>query len=507
MPIWWILINCLTVSAYLNNMRTDRNEKWREELRASLSAKERTAIPRTEMAELDAKWRVNCNREVNVGYSMDQAQLEATRCLDCPDPGCVNGCPVHNDIPGFIKNIARGEIGEAMGVLNRTTVLPAVCGRVCPQEKQCESKCIYNKMKKAPVAIGNLERFVADYERQTGALTDIQVQAEPLPLKVAVIGSGPSGLTFAGDMRRRGYQVTVYEALHFLGGVLKYGIPEFCLPNKVVDNEISKLERMGVEFVKDCYVGKSISYEDLHKAGFKGIYIATGAGKPRFMGVPGENLPGVVTANEYLIRLNLMGPESMGRNMYPLRGKHVAVIGGGNTAIDAVRFALRMGAERAMIIYRRGFDEMPARREEVRHAQEEGVEFIMLANPVEFLADENGMLRAMRVQKMTLGEADESGRRSPVPVEGAIEEIPVDIVVESVGYLPNPPESMPHLDITKQGSIVVDEESGKSSFSAIYAGGDIVRGPSTVILAMGDGRQAARAMHDAFVKAMSEIEL
>lgn len=488
-------------------MPTDRNLPWREELRSRHSAKERTAIPRARMAELDADWRVSCSLEVNEGLSLEQAVLESTRCLDCPDPGCVKGCPVHNDIPGFIKNIERRDFRSAIETLNLTTVLPAVCGRVCPQEKQCEASCIYNKMKKEPVSIGSLERFVADYERDAALDSRIEVASAPLPFKVAVIGSGPSGLSFAGDMRRRGYKVTVFEALHLFGGVLKYGIPEFCLPNKVVDSEISKLEKMGVEFVKDCYVGKSISYTDLHDMGYKGVYVATGAGKPRFMGIPGENLPGVVTANEYLIRLNLLGPEGMGRNMRSLCGKSVAVIGGGNTAIDAVRYARRMGAERAMIIYRRGMAEMPARLEEIRHAKEEGVEFVTLANPVEYLADEQGMLRAMVVQRMELGEPDESGRRRPQPIPGALDEIEVDTVVVAVGYLPNPPESMPALKSTSQGEIIVDEESMKSSASAIYAGGDIVRGPSTVILAMGDGRRAAKAMSEAFDRAMSQINL
>ncbi len=486
---------------------TNRNDKWREELRARLTMRERTAIPRAKMPELDAKWRTSCELEVNEGLSLEQAVLEASRCLDCPDPGCIKGCPVHNDIPGFIKNIERRNFSEAINVLNETTVLPAVCGRVCPQEKQCEASCIYVKMKKEAVSIGSLERYAADFERYTGNSSEIHCDSAPLPFKVAVIGSGPSGLSFAGDMRRRGYQVTVFEALHFFGGVLKYGIPEFCLPNKVVDSEIAKLQKMGVEFVKDCYVGKSISYADLHKRGFKGIYVATGAGKPRFMGIPGENLPGVMTANEYLIRLNVLGPDSMGRNMRSVRGKHVAVIGGGNTAIDAVRYALRMGAERAMIVYRRGMEEMPAREEEIRHAVEEGVEFLTLCNPVEYLADEKGILRAMVVQRMELGEPDESGRRSPRAVEGALEEIAVDVVVVSVGYLPNPPESMPLVDMTRQGGIIVDEESMKSSASAIYAGGDIVRGPSTVILAMGDGRRAAKAMDEAFYRAMADISI
>lgn len=486
---------------------TDRNENWRVDLRASQSVKYRTSIPRVKMSELDPKWRVSCELEVNTGLSLEQAVIEATRCLDCPAPECVKGCPVNNDIPGFIKNIERRNFKEAMTVLNRTTVLPAVCGRVCPQEKQCEAACIYNKMKKQPVSIGNLERFTADYERFTGEESEIRCEVAPLPFKVAVIGSGPSGLSFAGDMRRRGYQVTVFEALHLYGGVLKYGIPEFCLPNAVVDFEINKLKKIGVEFVKDCYVGKSISYQDLYDMGYKGIYVATGAGKPRYMGIPGENLPGVVTANEYLIRLNLLGPDAMGKNMRSLRGKSVAVIGGGNTAIDAVRYARRMGADRAMIVYRRGMEEMPAREEEVRHAVEEGVEFMTLSNPVEYLADDKGFLKSMVIQRMELGEPDDSGRRSPKPIAGALDEIPVDIVVVSVGYLPNPPEDIPMVNMTKQGGIIVDEESMKSSSSSIYAGGDIVRGPSTVIVAMGDGRRAAKAMSEAFFKAMSELNL
>ncbi len=488
-------------------MRTDRNDIWREELRKRFTPKERTAIPRAKMSELEADWRVNCLLEVNEGLSLEQAVLEATRCLDCPDPGCIKGCPVHNDIPGFIKNVENRDFRGAMEVLNRTTVLPAVCGRVCPQEKQCEASCIYNKMKKEPVSIGNLERFVADFDRNVGCLSEIKYEATPLPFKVAVIGSGPSGLSFAGDMRRKGYQVTVFEALHLFGGVLKYGIPEFCLPNNVVDSEIEKLKKMGVEFIKDCFVGKSISYDDLHNMGYKGIYVATGAGKPRLMGIPGENLPGVMTANEYLIRLNLVGPDAIGRNTRSLKEKHVAVIGGGNTAIDAVRYARRMGADKAMIIYRRGMEEMPAREEEIRHAEEEGVEFHTLCNPVKYIADENGFLKSMIVQKMELGEPDESGRRSPIPIDGDLEEIPVDIVVVSVGYLPNPPESLPMVNLSRQGSIIVDENSMKSSASAIYAGGDIVRGPATVILAMGDGRRAAKAMSEAFDKAMQRINI
>lgn len=497
---------------------TDRNKEWRVKLRARLTPKERRAIPRVKMPELDVNYRKTNGLEVNEGISVSQAVLEATRCLDCPDPGCVKGCPVHNDIPGFIKNIERRAYAEAIKVLNLTTVLPAVCGRVCPQEKQCEGGCIYNKMKQDPVAIGNLERFAADFDRETTGYVhvdsehDIESEVDDtppqfLPIKVAVIGSGPSGLAFAGDMRRRGYNVTVFEALSRLGGVLKYGIPEFCLPNAIVDHEIRKLRKLGVEFRRDTCIGKTLTYEELMEMGFQGVYVATGAGKPRFMDIPGENLPGVMTANEYLIRLNCLGPSIFGINGVSLDGKRVAVIGGGNTAMDAVRYAVRQGAERAIIVYRRGEDEMPARREEIRHAKEEGVEFMTLTNPIEYLPDEKGYLRAMRVQKMELGEPDSSGRRRPVAIEGAIEEIDVDLVVESVGYLPNPPFELNGVDKDKWGQILVDENSMRSSSSSVYAGGDIVRGASTVILAMGDGRKAAASMAEAFSKAMGDIKL
>lgn len=494
---------------------------WRVKLREALTPKERTAIPRVKMPELDPDFRKKNNREVGEGLSIEQAVLEATRCLDCPDPGCIKGCPVHNDIPGFIKNIQRRDFPGAMEVLNRTTVLPAVCGRVCPQEKQCEAACIYLKMGKQSVAIGNLERYAADFERNVSNYVapdsdealpssdaDEAKEAKHFyPMKVAVVGSGPSGLAFAGDMCRRGYHVTVFEALSQYGGVLKYGIPEFCLPNRIVDHEIRKLKKLGVEFRKDCFIGKTLTYEDLHYQGYKGIYVATGAGKPRFMGIPGENLPGVMTANEYLIRLCLVGPGVFGMNGVALNGRRVAVIGGGNTAIDAVRCAVRMGAERAMIVYRRGFDEMPARKEEIRHAKEEGVEFLTLSNPIEYLPDEKGYLKAMRLQKMELGEPDESGRKRPVEIPGAVEEIEVDLVIVSVGYLANPPATLPGLSMSKYGEILVDQESMKSTASAIYAGGDIVRGPSTVILAMGDGRRAAASMAKAFEEAMDKIEL
>ncbi|MCM1522396.1 MAG: FAD-dependent oxidoreductase [Muribaculaceae bacterium] len=493
-----------------------RDTQWREELRKSLTTKERTAMPRVTMPELDATYRIHTNEEVNQGLSIEQAVIESRRCLDCPDPGCMKGCPVSNHIPAFIKNIERRHFAEALDVLSLTTVLPAVCGRVCPQEKQCEAGCIYNKMKKQPVAIGHLERFVADFNREVERQTMPDGRNEPAAplgspffagIKIAVVGSGPSGLAFAGDMAKRGYDVTVFEALDRLGGVLKYGIPEFCLPKDVVNAEIAKVAALGVKFEKNCFVGTTMPYDELTARGFKGIYVATGAGKPRFMGIPGENLPGVMTANEYLIRYNLVRHEIYGQNVMSLHRKRVAVIGAGNTAMDAVRAALRMGAEKAMIVYRRSEEEIPARADEMRHAKEEGVEFLTLHNPVEYLADENGMLRSMRLQKMTLGEPDESGRRKPVEIPNAIEEIPVDIVVVCVGYLPNPPELTDELDISKKGEIVVDEKSGKSSKPSIYAGGDIVRGAATVILAMGDGRRAAKSMSDAFARIISNTSL
>lgn len=469
-----------------------RSAQWREKLRNGLTAKERTSIPRVKMPELDPDYRITCNEEVNCGISREQAVLEATRCLDCPDPQCIQGCPVGINIPGFIKNIQRGAIDEAARVLRATSALPAVCGRVCPQEKQCESRCIYNKMKKAPVAIGYLERFAADNATPCSSASP----CEPNGMKVAVAGSGPAGLSFAGEMARQGFEVTVFEALHEIGGVLKYGIPEFRLPNSIVDREIRSLESLGVHFVKDCIVGKTLSRDELDAMGFDGLFVASGAGLPRFMGIPGENYIGVMSSNEYLTRVNLMGAGHQGHDTPVLRGTNVAIIGGGNTAMDSVRTARRMGASRVMLVYRRSEDEMPARKEEIKHAKEEGVEFLTLHNPIEYIADEKGRVCSMRLQRMKLGDPDASGRRSPVAVEGAIEDIPVDMVIVSVGVSPNPliPSAIDGLDVSKRGTINVDPETMRSSIPAIYAGGDIVRGGATVILAMGDGRRAAAAM-------------
>lgn len=473
----------------------DRNAPWRVELRKAMKPKERTAIPRVKMNELEAGYRSHSRKEeVNLGLNEEQALTEAKRCLDCANPSCMQGCPVGINIPGFIKNIERGEFLEAARVLKKTSALPAVCGRVCPQEKQCESKCIHLKMNEPAVAIGYLERFAADYERESGQIS-IPELAPANGIKVAVVGSGPAGLSFAGDMAKKGYSVTVFEALHEIGGVLKYGIPEFRLPNKIVDVEIDNLTKMGVNFVKDCIIGKTIGVADLEAEGYKGIFVASGAGLPNFMNIPGENSINIMSSNEYLTRVNLMDAASEDSDTPICFGKRVAVIGGGNTAMDSVRTARRLGAERAMIIYRRSEAEMPARLEEVKHAKEEGVEFLTLHNPIEYIADEKGRVKQVVLQKMELGEPDASGRKSPVAIEGAIETIDIDMAIVSVGVSPNPivPHSVEGLELGRKGTIAVDDDM-RSSIPTLFAGGDIVRGGATVILAMGDGRRAAAAM-------------
>lgn len=480
-----------------------RSEPWREELRRTTKAKERGDIPRVHMPELDPAYRSRTlKEEVNLGLSIEQAMTEAKRCLDCANPTCMEGCPVNIQIPSFIKNIERGEFLEAAKVLKETSALPAVCGRVCPQEKQCEARCIYiQKMKKEPVAIGYLERFAADYERESGQVA-VPELAPANGVKIAVVGSGPAGLSFAGDMAKLGYDITVFEALHEIGGVLKYGIPEFRLPNAIVDVEINVLRQMGVNFINNCIVGKTISYEDLHEEGFKGIFVASGAGLPNFMNIPGENLIGVMSSNEFLTRVNLMDASNEESDTPVQKGKKVAVVGAGNTAMDSVRTAKRLGAEKAMIVYRRSEEEMPARIEEVKHAKEEGVEFLTLHNPVMYEGDENGRVQRMLVQKMELGEPDASGRRRPVPIEGATEWFYVDEVIVSVGVSPNPliPSTFRGLQISKWGTIIVNQDTMQSDLSDVYAGGDIVRGGATVILAMGDGRKAAAAMHTHLTK-------
>lgn len=472
-----------------------RDADWRVNLRKAMKPKERMAIERCEMRELPPAYRArSLKEEVNRGLTMAQAQQEARRCLDCANPGCVEGCPVSIDIPRFIKNIERGEFGEAAATLKETSALPAVCGRVCPQEKQCEAHCIHLKTGGKAVAIGYLERFAADYDREHGEHA-ASVKAPANGHKVAVVGSGPAGLSFAGDMAKRGYEVTVFEALHEIGGVLKYGIPEFRLPNRIVDFEIDNLRQLGVRFVKDCIIGKTLTVAELEDAGFEGIFVASGAGLPNFMGIPGENAINIMSSNEYLTRINLMDASNPDSDTPVTFGKHVAVVGGGNTAMDSVRTALRLGAETATIIYRRSEAEMPARIEEVKHAKEEGVRFMTLHNPVEYIADEQGRVKQVVLQKMELGEPDASGRRRPVPVEGATVTMDVDLVVVSVGVSPNPilPRSVEGLELGRKGTIAVDENM-QSSHKMLFAGGDIVRGGATVILAMGDGRRAAAAM-------------
>ena len=465
-----------------------------------LTAKQRVAIPRVEMNELPAEERIKSLRsEVNQGLTLDQAITEAHRCLDCKKPTCVQGCPVNINIPGFIKQLEIGNIIGAAEIIKESSTLPAVCGRVCPQEKQCEAQCIHIKMGHKPVAIGYLERFVADYTASNMSEASHKREANNTGKmgKIAVVGSGPAGLAFAGDMAKYGYGVTVFEALHEIGGVLKYGIPEFRLPNSVVDREIEGLRQLGVNFKTDIIIGKTLTIDDLKAEGYQGIFVGSGAGLPRFMGIPGENLNGVLSCNEYLTRVNLMDASSEESDTPVLRAKNVAVIGGGNTAMDAVRTAKRLGAERAMIIYRRSEEEMPARIEEVRHAKEEGIEFLTLHNPIEYHADESGRVNEAVLQVMTLGEPDESGRRSPVALEGQTITIPVDEVIVSVGVSPNPliPSSVEGLEISKRGTIVVGDNM-QSSIPTLFAGGDIVRGGATVILAMSDGRKAAKSMHE-----------
>jgi glutamate synthase (NADPH/NADH) small chain len=436
--------------------------------------------------------------EVNLGYTNQLAMLEASRCLQCPRPKCVEGCPVGVRIDEFIRLVADGDFGGAAAVVAEDNALPAVCGRVCPQESQCEGVCVLAR-KERPIAIGHLERFVADWEREH--------PPAPLPppestgKRVAVVGSGPAGLACAGDLIRLGHAVTILEALHEPGGVLVYGIPEFRLPKDIVRAEIDRLRSLGVEVVTDNVVGMTETLDELlGEEGFDAVFVGVGAGLPRFLDIPGENLIGVYSANEFLTRVNLMKaylPDS-DTPVYDVRGRTVAVFGGGNTAMDAVRTSLRLGAARAAIVYRRSEEEMPARAEEVAHARAEGVEFVMLTAPLEFLGDTEGWLRSVRLQRMMLGEADASGRRRPEPVEGEVEEMAVDVAVVAVGNSPNPllARTAPDLRRTGRGTLVADPHSGRTSKPGVFAGGDIVTGGATVILAMGAGRRAARSMDE-----------
>ena len=458
-----------------------------------LKAKDRVKIPRVRMPELDPAYRATTRlEEVNQGLTVEMAMREAQRCLDCKHPSCVEGCPVNINIPGFIKQIEKGEFIEAARILKQTSALPAVCGRVCPQEKQCESRCIHHKMKSEPVAIGYLERFAADYERESGQ-TVLPEMAASNGIKVAVVGSGPSGLSFAGDMAKNGFDVYVFEALHEIGGVLKYGIPEFRLPNRIVEAEIDNLRKMGVHFQTDVIIGKTISIAELKAKGFQGIFVGSGAGLPNFMDIPGENALNIMSSNEYLTRVNLMDAANPHTDTPINLGKKVLVVGGGNTAMDSCRTAKRLGAD-VTLVYRRSEAEMPARIEEVKHAKEEGIQFLTLHNPKEYLTDDNGAVKAAILDVMQLGEPDQSGRRRP-ETTGQTITIVCDQVIVAVGVSPNPlvPQSIEGLVLGRKNTIAVNEQM-QSNLPKIYAGGDIVRGGATVILAMGDGRRAAENM-------------
>ena len=437
--------------------------------------------------------------EVALGYTFEMAVEEAKRCLSCPKKPCVSACPVQIDIPAFIACVANEDMEGAYKVLSASSALPAVCGRVCPQENQCEGKCVRG-VKGESVAIGRLERFVADWHREHSSETPVKPESNGH--KVAVIGAGPSGLTAAGDLAKLGYQVTVYEALHTAGGVLVYGIPEFRLPKEIVRKEIEGLKAMGVEILTNMVIGKVLTIDELFEMGFEAVYIASGAGLPRFMNIPGESLKGVYSANEYLTRINLMKAYLPGSKTPIKKSRRVAVVGGGNVAMDAARSAKRLGAEEVYIVYRRGMAELPARREEVEHAEEEGIIFKTLTNPIEVLGDEDGFVCGMKCVEMELGEPDASGRRRPVVKEGSEFTLDVDTMIMSIGTSPNPliRATTPGLETNRHGCIVVSGDDGLTSREGVYAGGDAVTGAATVILAMGAGKQAAKAI-DAYITA------
>jgi glutamate synthase (NADPH/NADH) small chain len=468
-----------------------------------LPAKQRTKIPRQQMPEQDARERARNFREVNLGFDAAVAEKEAQRCLACADPKCVHGCPVGVKVREVVDLVVDGEYLKAAAKLREDNVLPAVTGRVCPQENQCEGACILGK-RFAPLAIGHIERFVADFERATGQV-GLPTPAPPTGKKVAIVGSGPAGLSCAGDLVLKGHAVTVFEALHEIGGVLVYGIPEFRLPKDIVRNEVENLRRMGVEFQTNVVVGKTVTVDELQQEqGYDALFVATGAGLPKFMNIPGEHLGGVYSANEFLTRVNLMkayDPQRYDSPIYDCRSRNVAVIGGGNTAIDAVRCALRLGAKNAHIIYRRGEAEMPARAAEIHHAKAEGVQFLTLHNPVEFLGNESGYLTGVKLIRMELGEADKSGRRRPVEIEGSEFTMPIDVAIIAVGTGANPIVQSSTLDMrtNKWGYILADKDTLRTTKRGVFAGGDIVSGSATVILAMGAGRGAARSVHDYLV--------
>jgi len=460
-------------------------------------AAKKTKTPRVAMPEQEPQVRARNFLEVPTGYTMKMAQEEAARCLQCRKPGCVDGCPVEVDIPGFIDLIAEGDMTGAIRNLWGKNALPAVCGRVCPQEIQCEGKCIVGR-KGEPVAIGNLERFCADYEREHGT-GELPPRDESTGKRIAVVGAGPSGLTVAGDLITKGHDVTIFEAFHKPGGVLVYGIPEFRLPKDIVAQEVNFLERQGVKVECNAVVGRTVSLDELFEAGYDAIYVGVGAGLPRFMNIPGENYVGILSANEYLTRANLMKAYLYPKVDTPIpKGKNVVVLGAGNVAMDSARTAMRLGAESVKVVYRRSREEMPARGAEIHHAEEEGIELFLLTNPTKYLGSEDGRLTGMECLKMELGEPDDSGRRRPVAIEGSEFEIECDLCIVAVGSGANPllTSETPDMDLNRWGNVVTDESTGKTTKKAVWAGGDIVTGAATVILAMGAGRDAANSIHD-----------
>jgi glutamate synthase (NADPH/NADH) small chain len=478
------------------------------ESRTTLTNKQRGQLPKIFWAEQDPLERVNNVSEVPLAYTPQQARAEAVRCLSCKNEPCVTGCPVGVDVPAFLKLVADGDFRGAIRKIKETNLLPAICGRVCPQESQCQQNCMVAKVHKDlgfAVSIGKIEAFLADWEREVGGV-ELPPVGAPSGFRVAIIGAGPSGLTCAGDLRRFGHEAVVFEAFHKAGGVLVYGIPEFRLPKAVVAAEVDNLAKMGVAFELDTVVGQTLSIDDLFDEGFHAVYVATGAGLPYFVNVPGEDANGVYSANEYLTRANLMGAFRFPEEDTPvLRRENVAVLGGGNVAMDSARTALRLGAKNVYLVYRRSREEMPARLEEVHHAEEEGVRFRLLSAPVEILTTSDGWVRSLKVQRCELGEPDEKGRRRPVPIEGAYEELPVEIVIEAIGNGPNPliPKTTAGLSTTRHGTLVVDEATMMTTRKGVFAGGDIVAGAATVILAMGHGRKAASAI-DAYLRREAE---
>ena len=463
-----------------------------------ISNKERMKIPRQKMPEQDSYKRRSNFNEVNLGFTEELAKMEAMRCIQCPKPTCVEGCPVGVKIGEFIALVADGDYLGAASKLKEDNLLPAICGRVCPQEEQCEVKCVTGK-KGEPVAIGRLERFVADYERETVGIRQPELKPKS-GKKVAIVGSGPAGLSCAGDLIQMGHEVTVFEALHDLGGVLIYGIPEFRLPKSIVKAEIDSLKALGVEFKTNSVIGFTDTVDELLANGYDSVFIAVGAGLPYFLNIPGENFNGVYSSNEFLTRVNLMKAYRFPEYDTPVfncKNKNVAVFGGGNTAMDAIRTSKRLGAKNSYIIYRRSDVEMPAREEEIHHAKEEGIDFIFLSNPVKFTGDKDGWLKSVTLQRMDLGEPDTSGRRRPIPIPGSEYDIPIDMAVIAIGNGSNPiiQKTTPDMNYNKWGNIVAEEETMKTSKRGVFAGGDIVTGGATVILAMGAGRKAAAAIN------------